>query len=241
MFKLKGYSENKENSIVIMEDEKYDTVFNSAIQCRDILLQNQNAFNQNAVILLSFMEIVDDSNKILWSSNGIDSYAELSGLIDENKKKVLYRTEEAYGSGERDIIDVMTYETFELQNTDILKYISENYKLNGFLQKKAGLLLENETAFDHMTKEDWHTFYADAVTAINQELGKNLKYCLWLTSIEAVRDIYNGTEIDAYQTSTTILSDINYDGTLYAYEEEPERIEKKINEPESNIQFEREL
>lgn len=51
----------------------------------------------------------------------------------------------------------------------------------------------------------------------------HLKYCLWLASKSTVLDLYNASEqdIQKYETSPIILSDLGMDGMLFAYESMP--------------------
>lgn len=68
------------------------------------------------------------------------------------------------------------------------------------------------------------------IYCLNRHYHVNLKYCLWLSSREVVKDLYGGTDetIDAYNTSSFILSDLGQDGKLFAYEHLPQRLNSRI-------------
>lgn len=139
----------------------------------------------------------------------------------------MYRSESAYGSGVRDIVDVLTYEIFELGNTDAIDYIASHYKLD-----KAGQELLNGL------QDCWEVYASDSeavqrnsivelVSALNRYFGVELKYCLWLADLSAVSELYSNSEvdIDAYGASQYKLSDLGRDGILFAYTEMPQPIE----------------
>lgn len=131
-----------------------------------------------------------------------------------------YRCESYGGSGERDIVKVMAYEIAVLGNTDIF------HTLITVLPKKADEMesfiyeLEEECGLQDTSYEDMEEFLREIVSSLNEIYHKDLKYALWLADYETVRDFYKGTDIDAYEESDVILSEIP-GGTLYAYEELP--------------------
>lgn len=137
---------------------------------------------------------------------------------------VMYRTECAYGSGVRDIVQVIFWEITECCNVDIPDYIVKNHRkcLSERTFKNLILILNNDGLSELTVLET----IRDTIKEMNKYYGLDLKYCLWLTSREAVTKIYNGDEynIDKYETSDIILSDLGYDGKLFAYEKFPESI-----------------
>lgn len=135
--------------------------------------------------------------------------------------EILYRTKSAYDSKHRGIIDVMQYEIFELNNSDILDYMLIHHTdafdvhlISRFYSVFAGLI---------NTHDAQHDFCRELVEALNSYYNVHLKYCLWLASKSTVLDLYNASEqdIQAYETSSIILSDLGMDGTLFAYESMP--------------------
>ena len=135
---------------------------------------------------------------------------------------ILYRAEDTYGSGIRDIYEVIFYELVELGNTDILEYCLEHYLLDTIIEDSVEDLIDNYTEYDEEYIND--IIYA-MIHEIEKKTNTQLKYCLWLASKEAVEDLYAGENINKYYTSNIILSDLDYDGTLYAYKDEPEPVE----------------
>lgn len=154
-------------------------------------------------------------------------------------RDISYRTEAAYGEGFRDAIEVMTFETYELGNMDILdtlapqlqeKYPEISKEMENFCQE-----IEDNGYVDDMSEEDWNDFYRKVLNAINDITGRDdLKYCLWLADYDVVVDYYGDgkitkEDVDAYYTSDegkepVIASDLGVDGRLYLYEEYPEEV-----------------
>lgn len=132
--------------------------------------------------------------------------------------KIMYRDEDIYGSGINDILDVISYEVYELGNTDILEYCLDHYVEDKNLKNRIIDLVNN---LENYSDLDVFNLVQDLVVEINYQTKSDLKYCLWLASEQAVKDLYDGSNINAYYTSDIILSDLGYDGILFAYETEP--------------------
>ena len=144
-------------------------------------------------------------------------------------EQIMYRSEDSSGSGVRDIIDVMTYEIYELRNLDILDYVFEHYEFSTGLSNdiSAYLYALSDDVYYHMAKQNVQNLCTKIVDEINKKTKHNLKFALWLADRDVVADMYADDElnIDAYYTSDVILSDLGYDGQLFAYDEEPEPID----------------
>ncbi len=115
----------------------------------------------------------------------------------------------------------MEYEIFELENTDIIDTLGSTYFSDDTLESIMFRSLVSNQFCSKLTALDATTFCERILELLNKKTGKDLKYCLWLADLEAVRELYKGVNVDAYKTSDVILSDLNYDGSLYAYEESP--------------------
>lgn len=147
---------------------------------------------------------------------------------------VRYRSETPFGDGVRDILSVLVHETYEMGNSDIVRYLVENY-LFGPLKDDAITLckeLEENGFVDDYGESDWQDFFLCAIHEINLIKNCNLRFCLWLADKDVVKDYYckNCDEYDlcGYETSPIILSDLGHDGALYAYETVPIPISTKI-------------
>ncbi len=159
--------------------------------------------------------------------------------------KYLYRTENAYGSGERDLRAIVEYEVFELGNTDIFDYILKHYDFekynlqSGFLNTLQTMREmngdsdpESVESFERVTndigKNTAKKVFIDSVMDLIRYItGKNIQYGLWLAEKDAVIRFYNNMSkenIDTYRTSDVILSDLNEDGFLFGYEEKPKPV-----------------
>lgn len=122
---------------------------------------------------------------------------------------VEYRTESCYGSGVRDLAEILTYEIEELGNDGTLDELVERGLIPG-----TELTLGTDKEIGNAV-----------VREINKSTGRNFKYGLWLASKDAVQSLYDGSDdIDAYEASDTVLVDLGYDGRLYAYESMPEPV-----------------
>ena len=64
------------------------------------------------------------------------------------------------------------------------------------------------------------------IKEINKQTDHDLKYALWLADKSVVLDMYayDSLNVDAYETSDIILSNLGADGILFAYDYEPEPI-----------------
>lgn len=138
---------------------------------------------------------------------------------------VMYRSEDSYGSGVRDILDIMTFEIYELKNIDILEYTLDHYLQNSNIKETVENMIADIEIF---SEDEIYKVCKLIINEINKQTDHNLKYALWLAEYDAVSNIYSFDEssIEAYNTSDVILSDLGYDGILFGYDEEPEPIER---------------
>lgn len=140
---------------------------------------------------------------------------------------IMYRLEQLYGSGVRDLQEIIVFEISELGNTDVLIYSLSHYR-EYFSDNLAGRLesfINNEEYF-----EAHESYIRDLVNiylrALSTKFGYPLKYGLWLAE-KSRFSIEMQPELDAYYTSDVVLSDLGLDGKLFAYEHMPEPIEQK--------------
>lgn len=151
---------------------------------------------------------------------------------------VLYRTESAYGSQNRDIREVLLFEIVELGNTDVLDYVVKHYA-ESFPDELLGHLkaISDESGISKYSDQELCNIVNQTVDCLSCHFNVKLMYCLWLADKEAVIDLYGGTEetMDAYSTSDFILSDLGRDGILFAYESLPQPINMSGGESETNI------
>ena len=148
---------------------------------------------------------------------------------------IRYRTETFSGLGERNAAEVMSYETFEMGNVDILETL-----LNTVLKDRGEI---NEQCFQYMNAinnsgldgipkfKEGVQFFQEVLAEIKAVTGHEIKYALWLANLEDVKDknfygkyIESDDDIDAYETGPVILSELGCDGTLYGYPTWPTRI-----------------
>lgn len=159
------------------------------------------------------------------------------------KEPVGYRSDDLFGDGYRDAVDVMAHEIFELQNADILdtladgilKYtdIAEDLKHLSYdigaprAVYFADILEEEDT---DTAEEKAKAFVREILDAVREKTGKDIKYVLWLSdSVDDVIAEYelneSITEFDEYSTAdSVVLSDIGKGGKLFGYEKLPAEI-----------------
>lgn len=159
------------------------------------------------------------------------------------KEQVGYRSDDIFGDGYRDAVDVMAHEIFELQNADILDTladgvlkdmdIAENLKHLSYdigaprVVYFADILEEEDT---DTAEEKAKAFVKEILDAVREKTGKDIKYVLWLSgSVDDVITEYELnepiTEFDEYSTAdSVVLSDIGKGGKLFGYEKLPAEI-----------------
>lgn len=110
--------------------------------------------------------------------------------------KTGYRNESCYGSGIRDLYEIIEFEMDELENEDIPDYIKKNYGYTG--------------------RDDSSE---DVISFLKENLPEH-KYGLWLASKEAVKRLYDGSEENIVEVKipndAVIVSDLGFDGFLIA-------------------------
>lgn len=146
------------------------------------------------------------------------------------KMLMKFRSEIPFGQGYRSLKDVMVHETYELGNSDILCTLLPKIKpADVKLANEISILineLEKNGFVDDFDENNWNKFFQKVIDTVNIISGKKYKYCLWLAEYDVVKNYYGKgeltkEEIDAYTESEMIISDIGFDGCLYAYEDLP--------------------
>lgn len=156
-----------------------------------------------------------------------------------------YRSERLWGEGYRDAAAVLAHEIFELGNTDILDYffdhhLNSNPKLRDTCYKYADSLYNNGFV-DDLNETDKISFCQKLLDEIEKTTGKKIKYCLWLCDTKedvfkyAICNELTQDDIDAYEESDIILSDIGSEGKLYGYEKFPQPEGKKYQKTKNLI------
>lgn len=142
-----------------------------------------------------------------------------------------YRSEILFGEGYRDAVDVMTHETYELRNTDIPDYLIQSDLVTRETKNKLYELVTNMEEWpDDVCTYDVRCLYQEVLKDIKKLWGLDIKYVLWLCdNKEDLRryDIHRSltdSNIDVYEESDVIFSDIGAEGKLYGYETLPEPI-----------------
>ena len=158
-----------------------------------------------------------------------------------------YRCDYIFGDGYRNAAEVMSYEVFTLENTDILDTLSDTILKDSPIKNDLRILSE-EINKGHKIEEDKESlydlienaydkpsvavpFFKKVLSEIEKVTGKKVTYCLWLCDTkDNVRkydfhDEMADDDIDAYEESDIVLADIGSGGKLYGYETNPEPVE----------------
>lgn len=152
---------------------------------------------------------------------------------------ILYRNESYSCSGERSAVIVMTYEIFELRNTDILRYCLEHYQLKEFnLRNTLSLLIDIIENDEEIEESDVAQIVRQLVCAVSLETHVDIRYVLWLASKDSVIEFYGGSpdSLDKYESGPVILSDLGPDGILFGYPEKPEPLNDGIKNTDRSVQ-----
>lgn len=159
------------------------------------------------------------------------------------REPVGYRSDDLFGDGYRDAVDVMAHEIFELQNADILDTLADGILKDTDIAEDlkhlsydigapravyfADILEEEDT---DTAEEKAKAFVREILDAVREKTGKDIKYVLWLSdSVDDVIAEYelneSITEFDEYSTAdSVVLSDIGKGGKLFGYEKLPAEI-----------------
>lgn len=156
------------------------------------------------------------------------------------KEPVGYRSDDIFGDGYRDAVDVIAHEVFELRNSDILDTladgvlkdmdIAENLKhLSYDISSPKAVyfadILEEEN--ESVAEDKAKAFAREILDAVRKKTSKDIQYVLWLSdSVDDVIAEYEPndsiTEFDEYSTAdSVVLSDIGKGGKLFGYEKLP--------------------
>ena len=164
----------------------------------------------------------------------------ISQLILEsfNEQVIGYRSETTWGFqtiGERDLRKILFHEMYEMNNVDILDYCLDNYRFGMYKDEHisdiiADILTEEYELNEKFDEDEAAEFIDCMINSISEQTGINCKYGLWLCNSK--EDLIKSYEVDpdniqAYDaTDGVILSDLDEEGVLYAFEKMPEPLEE---------------
>lgn len=163
--------------------------------------------------------------KHYFKNGDLPQESELSRFRESVDYKVGYRNETIYGSGVRDLRDVIEFEIVELNNVDIPDTLLNSFPVRLNQRKELEYIVDD---IEELTDEEKQKAVDTCVDVIKVEYP-NAKYCLWLGSKETIENNYEGNEenIDAYNIEyTKPISDLGfeYDGCLFVFSELPSPI-----------------
>lgn len=144
-----------------------------------------------------------------------------------------YRSELPFGEGYRDFVEVCTHETYELGNGDILDGLKDGLLQHSYLYGKLRQFFEEYQLngfINDMSETDWKQFFIECKEELARIYNIQPDYVLWLAdSYNAVKqydlhDEVNPDNVDCYEESEYVITDLGFDGALYIYEMLPEPI-----------------
>lgn len=143
-------------------------------------------------------------------------------------EKIGYRNN-YWGTGTTNLKEIYLFEIFELGNTDIIDYALEHYT-DGMHKEDVDLLMkiseEPGIVFD-IEDENKAMLINELIDSVYRATGQQIKYGLWLASLDVVNELYDGLDgdVQAYETSEVILSDLGFNdqGVLFGYTDNPYR------------------
>lgn len=167
-----------------------------------------------------------DGTVIPLSKRFTDSYdMNESAHPSSSSGNIGYRYEGLYGSGVRNLVDVMSYEVIELGNDDILETVLGNFSMGASDRKAVQDALDGG--------EDRRKAVNACLRSIRKEYPQ-ARYALWLCdSPEDVISSYSNDgdepigrkDIDAYRKGhTKPISDLDDEGKLWVYDEMPKAL-----------------
>lgn len=161
-------------------------------------------------------------------------------------EQIMYRLESVSGDGYRDAAEVMTFEIYELQNTDILETlytgILKEHPIAKELKRLSNAVDGSDDSWDY-SEMDVSDVVRKALAAIQDTTGIDVQYALWLAPMDVIENFYwpmslgeydylNGTQsdhtpldieaVDSYITGPVVLSNLKGEGFLFGYENLPE-------------------
>jgi hypothetical protein len=152
---------------------------------------------------------------------------ELTQMLSE---KVGFRNEAFRGSGERIARDVIKFEMYDLGNEDIVEFFREHYGFS-IPYESYQKALENE----EITEAEVDQIIDQMFMILKEKFGHTNLYCLWLTSLEGVKENYMNEEdmeedeivITKYYLPDKVvpISDLEDEGALFVMEIHPDMLE----------------
>lgn len=138
--------------------------------------------------------------------------------------EIMYRTETYSGSLERCFTYVLQYEVFVLHIFDelIQNELVGSAALTAQMKSMVNELDENGYVED-MSEYDQLEFLEQLRMEISSQVNKDIQYALWLADWTCVQKFYGGTDsdIEGYEISDVVLSDLGNSGILFGYVSEP--------------------
>lgn len=161
-------------------------------------------------------------------------------------EQIMYRLESVSGEGYRDAVEVMTFEIYELQNTDILETlytgILKEHPVAKELERLSNAVDGSNDRWNY-SEMDVSDIVRKALAAIRDTTGVDVQYALWLAPMDVIENFYwpmslgeydylNGIRsdhtpldtaaVDSYITGPVVLSNLKEEGFLFGYEKLPE-------------------
>ena len=136
--------------------------------------------------------------------------------------KKLYRCEDYSNGDYTEPVEVLAYEMGELGNSDTLAYCYDKYHEQMTAGEIDKLNKDVDKVENGVSEAEAKKIAENLISVMERVWGIKIVKVMWLATKAAVKELYtfgDESEIRAHDTSPYILSDLGYDGILFAYPE----------------------
>ena len=178
-------------------------------------------------------------DKIIYDN---ETNIDVTGVREIEQKQTLFRCDEDTKKPIMAPLDVISFEVFELGNTDILDYCLTHYldsKISKYPQFGHTYDIISAINDDDEVHSYWRDQYdnnfetdsnpiKDFILFLETVLKTKINFVLWLAEKTSVETLYMNSSCTVYEykTSDVVLSDLGFDGKLFAYKDRPEFIKQ---------------
>lgn len=134
--------------------------------------------------------------------------------------KKLYRCDDYSNGDYTDPVEVLAYEMGELGNSDVPAYCYDKYHEKMTTAETDMLNKAVDDIENGVSEAEAKEIAKNLIAIMERVWGIKIVKVMWLATKAAVKELYadgDESELRAHETSPYILSDLGYDGILFAY------------------------
>jgi hypothetical protein len=171
-----------------------------------------------------------------------DDEINITDIYETDSNETMFRCDDDPKNRPMNPVDVISFEVFELNNTDILDYCLTNYidkQITKYPQFGNTYDIISAIEHDEEVREYWYDKYQNDfkdeenpiikfIEMLETILHTKINFVLWLAEKTSVETLYMNSSCTVYEykTSDVVLSDLGFDGKLFAYKDRPEFIKQ---------------